>query len=87
MLAEQFGDFPVAPVLGHVQRCFAVAVAAVNVGAVGQEQGDGRIYGELKGLGYNVHWQTVRRVMKDHGLLDDADPEQKTCWKTFLASH
>jgi len=49
--------------------------------------GYGRIYGELKGLGYDVHWQTVRRVMKDHGLLDDPDPEQKTSWNTFLASH
>ena len=49
--------------------------------------GYGRIYGELRSLGYDVHWQTVRRVMKDHGLLDDPDPEQKTSWKTFLASH
>ena len=49
--------------------------------------GYGRIYGELRSLGYDVHWQTVRRVMKDHGLLDDPDPEHKTSWKTFLASH
>lgn len=41
----------------------------------------------LRNLGYDVHWQTVRRVMKDHGLLDDPDPEPKTSWKTFLASH
>ena len=49
--------------------------------------GYGRMYGELKKLGYKVHWQTVRRVMLDHGLLDDPDPEPKTSWKTFLASH
>ena len=49
--------------------------------------GYGRIYGELRGLGYDVHWQTVRRVMKDHGLLDDPDPEEKTSWKTFIRSH
>ena len=49
--------------------------------------GYGRIYGELRGLGYDVHWQTVRRVMKDHGLLDDPDPEVKTSWKDFLRSH
>jgi transposase InsO family protein len=49
--------------------------------------GYGRMYGELKQLGYNVHWQTVRRVMKDYGLLDDPDPEPKTSWKTFLQSH
>jgi len=39
--------------------------------------GYGRIYGEVKGLGYEVHWQTVRRVMKDHGLLDDPDPRRR----------
>jgi transposase InsO family protein len=49
--------------------------------------GYGRMYGELRNLGYDVHWQTVRRVMKDHGLLDDPDPEPKTSWKMFLASH
>ena len=49
--------------------------------------GYGRIHGELRGLGYDVHWQTVRRVMKDHGLLDDPDPEEKTSWKTFICSH
>ncbi len=25
--------------------------------------------------------------MKDHGLLDDPDPEEKTSWKTFISSH
>jgi len=49
--------------------------------------GYGRIHGELRGLGYDVHWQTVRRVMREHGLLDDPDPEEKTSWRTFLASH
>jgi len=49
--------------------------------------GYGHIHGELKGLGYKVSWQTVRRVMLDHGLLPDPDKPYKTTWKTFLASH
>ncbi len=49
--------------------------------------GYGRMYGELKKLGYKVHWQTVRRVMLDHGLLDDQYKPPRTSWKTFLASH
>jgi transposase InsO family protein len=49
--------------------------------------GYGRIYGELKKLGYDVHWQTVRRVMLDHGLLDDPDKPYKSTWKDFLKSH
>jgi hypothetical protein len=49
--------------------------------------GYGRIYGELRKLGYDVHWQTVRRVMLDAGLLPDPDKPCKSTWKTFLASH
>ena len=49
--------------------------------------GYGHIHGELKGLGYKVSWQTVRRVMLDAGLLPDPDKPYKTTWKTFLQSH
>ena len=49
--------------------------------------GYGRIYGELRKLDYDVHWQTVRRIMLDAGLLPDPDKPYKTTWKTFLASH
>jgi len=49
--------------------------------------GYGRVYGEIKGLGYDVHWQTVRRIMRDHGLLDDPERPDKTSWRTFLRSH
>ena len=30
--------------------------------------GYGHIHGELKGLGYKISWQTVRRIMIEHGL-------------------
>ena len=49
--------------------------------------GYGRICGELRKLGFEIHWQTVRRVMLDLGLLPDPDRPYKTTWKTFLASH
>jgi transposase InsO family protein len=49
--------------------------------------GYGRIHGELKGLGYQVSWQTVRRIMLEHGLLPDPDKPYKTTWNTFLHSH
>jgi len=41
----------------------------------------------LQGLGYDVHWQTVRRVMREHGLLDDPGSPEKLKWITFLRSH
>jgi transposase InsO family protein len=48
--------------------------------------GYGHIHGELKGLGYKVSWQTVRRVMLDHGLLPDPDRPYKTTWKDFVSA-
>jgi hypothetical protein len=49
--------------------------------------GYGHIHGELTGLGYKVSWQTVRRVMLDHGLLPDPDKPYKSTWSTFIKSH
>jgi len=49
--------------------------------------GYGHIHGELKGLNYKVSWQTVRRVMLDHGLLPDPDRPYKTTWKDFVSAH
>jgi hypothetical protein len=49
--------------------------------------GYGHIHGELKGLGYKVSWQTVRRVMLDHGLLPDPDRPYKTTWTDFVKAH
>jgi len=63
-------------------RKLVLQMAADNPG-----WGYGRIYGELKKLGNKVHWQTVRRVMLDAGLLPDPDKPYKTTWKTFIKSH
>jgi transposase InsO family protein len=63
-------------------RKLVLQMAAENPGG-----GYGRIYGELKKLSYDVHWQTVRRVMLDAGLLPDPDKPYKATWKTFIQSH
>jgi transposase InsO family protein len=70
------------PTKANMIRKLVIQMAQENGG-----WGYGRIYGELKKLGYDVHWQTVRRVMLDHGLLDDPDKPYKTTWKDFLKSH
>lgn len=49
--------------------------------------GYGHIHGELKGLGYKVSWQTVRRIMKEHGLLPDPGKPRRMSWTTFVKSH
>ena len=49
--------------------------------------GYGHIHGELKGLGYKISWQTVRRIMIEHGLMDDPKNTKKMSWTTFIKSH
>lgn len=49
--------------------------------------GYGHIHGELKALGFKVSWQTVRRIMREHGLLDEPDRPKKISWTTFIKSH
>jgi len=80
--ADRRGKPGPAPTKQRMIRDMVLRMAEDNPG-----WGYGRMYGELKKLGYKVHWQTVRRVMLDHGLLDDPDKPPKTSWKTFLASH
>ncbi len=71
-----------APTKANMIRKLVLEMAEQN-----PSWGYGRINGELKKLGYKVHWQTVRRVMLDHGLLPDPDKPYKTTWKTFIQSH
>ena len=71
-----------APTKQRMIRDLVLRMAQENPG-----WGYGHIHGELMALGYDIHWQTVRRVMIDLGLLDDPDPERKTSWSTFLRSH
>jgi hypothetical protein len=71
-----------APTKANSVRKLVLEMAEAN-----PSWGYGHIHGELKGLGYDVSWQTVRRIMLDAGLLPDPDKPYKTSWKTFLQSH
>ena len=71
-----------APTKANMIRKLVLQMAAQN-----PDWGYGHIHGELKGLGYKVSWQTVRRVMLDHGLLPAPDRPYKTTWNDFIKSH
>jgi len=56
--------------------------------------GYGHIHGELMKLfppgadgKKKVSWQTVRRIMIEHGLMDDPKHTKKMNWTTFIKSH
>jgi putative transposase len=38
-------------------------------------------------LGFKVSWQTVRRIMIEHGLIDDPKHKKAMPWSTFIKAH
>ena len=69
------------------KKANSIRKLVLRMAADNPQWGYGHIHGELIGLGYEVSWQTVRRVMLDAGLLPDPDRPYKTTWKEFLRTH
>ena len=46
-----------------------------------------RIRGGLKSLGHDVARNTIKAILKDHGIEPAPERGTKTPWKTFLAAH
>jgi transposase len=46
-----------------------------------------RIRGELKSLGHEVARNTIKAILKDHGIAPAPERGTHTPWKTFLAAH
>jgi hypothetical protein len=46
-----------------------------------------RIRGGLKSLGHEVARNTLKAILRDHGIAPAPERGPKTPWKTFLAAH
>ena len=46
-----------------------------------------RIRGGLKSLGHEVARNTIKAILKDHGIAPAPERGTNTPWKTFLAAH
>jgi hypothetical protein len=46
-----------------------------------------RIRGGLKSLGHDLARNTIKAILKDHGIEPAPERGTKTPWKTFLAAH
>ena len=46
-----------------------------------------RFRGGLKSLGHDVARNTIKAILKDHGIEPAPERGTKTPWKTFLAAH
>src|SRR5438477_2412328 len=49
--------------------------------------GSTRIRGGLKRLGHDAARNTIKAILKDHGIRPAPERGTKTPWKTFLAAH
>ncbi len=46
--------------------------------------GDDRITGELKKLGYRIRHETVRKLLRHHGILPVPQRKTSSTWRTFV---
>lgn len=69
------------------KKAIQIRDLVLRMKAENPDWGYAHIHGELKGLCYKVSWQTVRRIMIEHGLIDDPKHKKRMNWTTFIKAH
>jgi putative transposase len=64
-----------------------LAALVVRMASENPTWGYTRIRGGLKGLGHDVARNTIKVILKDHGIEPAPRRGTKTPWKTFLAAN
>jgi transposase InsO family protein len=64
-----------------------IAALVVRMATENPTWGYTRIRGGLKNLGHDVARNTIKAILKDHGIEPAPERGTKTPWKTFLAAH
>ena len=64
-----------------------IAALVVRMANENPSWGYTRIRGGLKSLGHEVARNTIKAILKDHGIAPAPERGTKTPWKTFLAAH
>src|SRR5262245_14029665 len=65
----------------------AIAALVVRMASENPTWGYTRRRGALKSLGHEVARNTIKAILKDHGIEPAPERGAKTPWKTFLAAH
>jgi hypothetical protein len=63
------------------------AALVVRMASENPTWGYTRIRGGLKSLGHDVARNTIKAILKDHGIAPAPERGTSTPWKTFLAAH
>lgn len=64
-----------------------IAALVVRMANENPTWGYTRIRGGLKGLGHELARNTIKAILKEHGIEPAPERGTKTPWKTFLAAH
>jgi len=64
-----------------------IAALVVRMANENPTWGCTRIRGGLRSLGHEVARNTIKAIVKDHGIEPAPERSTKTPWKTFLAAH
>ena len=64
-----------------------IAALVVRMATDNPTWGYTRIRGGLKAVGHDVARNTIKAILKDHGIEPAPERGAKTSWKTFLAAH
>src|SRR4051794_37419704 len=64
-----------------------IAALVVRLAQENPRWGYTRIRGGLKGLGHDVGRNTIKAILRDHGIEPAPDRGANRPWKTFLAAH
>jgi hypothetical protein len=64
-----------------------IAALVVRMAKENPAWGYTRIRGGLKSLGHEVARNTIKAILKDHGIAPAPERGTNTPWKTFLAAH
>src|SRR5262249_36645437 len=64
-----------------------LAALVVRMATENPTWGYTRIRGGLKTVGHDVAGNTIKAILKDHGIEPAPERGAKTSWKTFLAAH
>ena len=64
-----------------------IAARVVRMATENPTWGDTRIRGGLKRLGHDVARNTIKAILRDHGIAPAPERGRKTPWKTCLAAH
>jgi hypothetical protein len=86
LVAKKYAD-STKRVPGRPRTKADIAALMVRMANENPTWGYTRIRGGLKSLGHEVARNTIKAILKDHGIESAPERGAKTPWKTFLAAH